>query len=292
MMHSDPYEIDKRDICKSFNKAAMHYDRYTQLTDVIGDRLFERLDLMLLTPSIILDLGAATGNQARKLQAKFTQSKVLGLDIAWRMSAVAESQRKWLKKERFVCGDAERLPFADNSIDLIYSNLMLYWLSNPDQALIEINRVLKPGGLLMFTTYGPDTLNEMRRCFADSQNTVHVNRFMDMHDIGDGLNQAGFGGTVMDSEHITMTYENIDELHRDLKGLGESNINVGRQHGLTGKSSWKRYLDNYNGYLKEPQNPNNQLPATWEVIYGHAWAGEHQIPKGPHNIGRIGIKTL
>ena len=264
------YHISKTAIAKSFNSAANSYDASAVLQKIVGDRLFERLDLVKIEPELILDLGSGTGFFSRQLQQRYKRKKILGIDLALQMSIIANRQRKWLAKERYVCADAEHLPLADNSVDLVFSNLMLQWVLNPDQLFAEIQRVLVPGGLLMFTSFGPDTLKEMRQSWSQVDNRVHVNRFLDMHDIGDSLTNNGFAGTVMDSETITMTYQHLTELHQDLRGLGEVNMNSGRNHSLTGKAQWKNYLQAY----EQARNSQGDYPASWEIAYGHAWATE------------------
>lgn len=272
---SDQYHFSKALIARSYNRAVKTYDDSAIVHNVVGERLFERLELVKINPQTILDLGAGTGVYTRQLQQGYKKARVIGLDIASQMSHFANKQRKWLAKERYVCADAEKLPFADNSVELVFSNLMLQWIVNPDKLFQEISRVLVPGGLLMFSSFGPDTLKEMRQSWAKVDPRIHVNRFMDMHDIGDSLTTNGFEGAVMDSETITMTYDSIDELHQDLKALGEVNLNEGRNKNLTGKSLWNRYLEAYQQYM----TPEQQLPASWEIVYGHAWARQNSSEK-------------
>ena len=205
---------------------------------------------------------------------------MLGVDLAWQMNAFANKQRKWLSKERYVCADAESLPFPDNSVDLVFSNLMLQWVINPDQLFQELQRVLVPGGLVMFTGFGPDTLKEMRHSWQQVDDRVHVNRFIDMHDIGDSLTNSGFSGAVMDTETITMTYETLDELHQDLRALGEVNINSGRNRNMTGKDLWRSYLQAYEQF----RNNQGEYPASWEITYGHAWATEQKTDAQPFTV--------
>ena len=265
-----PYNFSKTAIAKSFNGAVKSYDASAVVHNIVGDRLIERLDLVKIEPELIIDLGSGTGTYSRQLQQRYKKKKMLGIDLALQMSIHANRQRKWLAKERYVCADAEYLPLADNSVDLVFSNLMLHWVINPDQLFQEIQRVLVPGGLLMFTSFGPDTLKEMRQSWAQVDNNVHVNRFLDMHDIGDSLSNSGFAGIVMDSETITMTYEKLSELHQDLKNIGEVNINTGRNPYLTGKDRWNNYLRVYEQF----RNNQGDYLASYEIAYGHAWATE------------------
>ena len=142
---------------------------------------------------------------------------------------------------------------------------MLNWLHDPVPALKEMHRVLEVGGLLMFSTLGPDTLKELRACMpAGSGERVH--RFIDMHDLGDALVTTGFGDPVMDMHTITLTYEDFDGLLRDLRNAGATNASVARPRGLSGKGSWQRAREAYERMRRE-----GRLPATVEVIFGHAW---------------------
>ncbi len=258
----------KSAIARSFNVAALSYDKSAVLQNIVGERLFERLDLVLVEPERVLDLGSGTGVFSRQLQGRYKKKKVLGIDLAWQMSAFASRQKKWLDKERYICADAEYLPLADHSVDLVFSNLMLQWLPDPERVFKEVQRVLVPGGLLMFSCFGPDTLKEMRQSWAQVDDNIHVNQFMDMHDIGDSLTNAAFSGIVMDNETISMEYESLAVLHQDLRDIGETNINADRFRGLTSKGHWQQYLQAYEQFTNEQR----EYLASWEITYGHAWA--------------------
>ncbi len=162
----------------------------------------------------------------------------------------------------------ERLPLARDSLDLVWSSLALQWVGAPDTAFREVHRVLKPEGLFLFATFGPDTLMELRAASADLDSHQHVNRFIDMHDLGDALVHAGFGNPVMEMERITLTYEALPGLLCDLKAIGAHTVLENRRAGLMGKAEWKRLTENYERFRRD-----GRLPATYEVVYGHAWAG-------------------
>jgi len=289
---SDPvYGAKKSELVRTFNQSVSSYDKAALLQNIIGERLLERLDLVKIDPKTILDLGSATGVYSAFLQKRYKSASVIGADISWKMSAHALKQRKWFAKQRFICADGESLPFKDKSFDLVFSNLMLYWVTDPDELFSEMQRILAPGGLIVFTTLGPDTLKEMRQSWANVDQLVHVNRFMDMHDVGDSLTKSGFEGVVMDNENITLNYEQLADLHSDLKNLGEVNLNPGRHGGLTGKVRWNRYLKAY----QQHTTPEGEYPASWEVVYGHAWATDKIIPKTTKNgdfFSDIKITTL
>jgi len=267
------HRLDKRLIRQSFDAAAMRYDDVAVLQREVGHRLVDHLEPVKLSPGMILDIGAGTGYVSQALTMKYKGARILSLDIAPVMLQVARSKESWKDKwfgdRGYICGDAEYLPVADNSMDLIFSNLTVQWCGELDRVFAECKRVLKPGGLLMFSTFGPDTLKELRESWqkADIKNeSVHVNDFLDMHDVGDALVRAGLSGPVMDVENFTLTYPDVYGLMRELKALGAHNVADNRRHSLTGKSRLKEMVAAYELY-----RANGVLPATYEVVYGHAW---------------------
>ena len=270
--------IDKQLMRRAFERAAKTYDAAAVLQREVGQRLLERLDLVKLVPALVLDVGSGTGAASRALARRYPESRVIGLDIAQAMLQVARHSDPWWKRSlpfmpgnipSYVGGDLERLPFATSSVNLLCSNLALQWCNDLAATFAEFRRVLAPGGLLMFSTFGPDTLRELRQAFAGLDGYTHVNRFMDMHDIGDELAYAGFATPVVDMEYLTLTYPDLNSLLRELKAIGAHNVTSGRGHGLMGKHTWRTMLDNY-----ERLRQDGRLPATYEVVYGHAWVNE------------------
>jgi malonyl-CoA O-methyltransferase len=264
-----------RDVRRSFDAAAKRYDENAYLQREIADRLFDRLDYIKITPTRIAELGCGTGYATRKLNLRFPDSQVHALDLALGMCVYARQEqpklallsRLWGQRAatNFVCATAEQLPFADESVDLILSNLTLQWC-DVEIVARETARVLKPGGLVMFTTFGPDTLRELRAAFRAVDDKPHVNTFVDMHDIGDMLLGAGFADPVMDQEAITVTYSELKTLLNELKAIGAHNVLPTRGTGLMGKGRWQALLAAYERF-----RTNGKLPATYEVVYGHAW---------------------
>ena len=257
---------------RSFEAAAASYDAAAELQREVGSRLLERLDLMKISPRRILDLGAGTGYCLPGLFQRFRNAEVVALDIAWSMLAQARRRGRWLRRPRCVCGDAERLPFADKRFELVFSNLTLQWCTDLRSAFAELQRVLSPGGLLLFTTLGPDTLRELRDSWQRVDAYSHVNVFLDMHDVGDELIRTRFADPVMDVERMTLTYPDVMRLMRELKQLGAHNVTVGRPRGLTGKTHLQRLIEAYERYRRD-----GLLPATYEIVHGHAWATSHEI---------------
>ncbi len=271
----EPHRLDKNLLRRSFERAAASYDEAAILQREVGTRMLERLDLMRLAPAVIFDIGAGTGANSSALAHRYKDARVIAVDLAVTMLQQARMRmpliNKWLgRRQAFVCGDAEHLPFAAASTDMIFSNLTLQWCDDLDGAFNEFSRVLRPGGLLMFSTFGPDTLKELRRSWSQVDDSTHINTFIDMHDVGDALMRARFDAPVMDVENFTLTYETALKLMRDLKAIGAHNVTAGRATGLTGKQRFKAVVEAYEGYRKD-----GLLPASYEVVYGHAWAPEN-----------------
>jgi malonyl-CoA O-methyltransferase len=282
------FHLDLRQVRRSFNLAAHRYDASAVLQEQVRGELLERLDLVRMEPAVVVDLGAGTGSASRELKRRYRKARVLALDVAEAMLRMASRRQTVLRRFDRVCGDAAALPLRDGSTDLIFSNLAVHWCNDPDRVFAECRRVLKPGGLLTFTTFGPDTLVELRRAWAAVDSQIHVNRFIDMHDIGDALVRAGLAEPVMDVERYTLTYAGVRDLMADLKAIGAHNMNAGRPHGLTGKGALARLAAAY-----ESSRSEGRLPATFEVVYGQAWAPVGQARQRPSGevtvpVGAIG----
>jgi malonyl-CoA O-methyltransferase len=271
------YHIDKSRLRRAFDAAARAYDEAAVLQHEVRARLLERLDYIKLEPSRVLDAGTGTGRASDALLKRYRSAQVVALDLAYGMVQIARRKGRWLRRPLGVNADIEALPFADGSFDLVFSNLTLQWLDEPDRVFAELRRVLAPHGLLMFTTFGPDTLRELRTAWQAADAGAHVNEFLDMHDVGDALVRAGFADPVMDMEMITVTYERARQLMRDLKAIGAANAMRERQRGLTGRARLQAVEAAYEAF----RTPEGLLPATYEVVYGHAWAPDAPPPTRP-----------
>ncbi len=257
----------KAKVAASFSRSAQDYAEHAVLQRTVADRLLERLELVNISPNLIVDVGSGPGGAARQLAKMYKSAQILQFDLSLSMLSQSRSQDpRFFSKQQYVCGDIELFPLRINSAELVFSSLMLQWCNDLDAAFIQIRSTLKKQGLFLFATLGPDTLKELRSSWAEVDNEVHVNTFIDMHDVGDALVRAGFVEPVMDVEHITLTYENCFALMKDLKTLGANNANVDRFKGLTGKNKFKSLESAYEKYRVE-----DRLPVTYEVVYGHAW---------------------
>ena len=271
---SAPFRLDRPGIRTSFDRASTTYEAAAVLQARVADELVSRLEPFNFTPEVVLDLGAGTGRMTAALKRRYRRSLVIALDLAPGMLHEARRHQQWLRRFERVCGDAMRLPFADASVDVVVSSLMLQWCDPPDAAFAEIRRVLKPEGFLALTTLGPDTLIELRTAWAEADSETdaatpvynHVNHFTDMHDVGDALVRAGLSEPVLDVDRIQLTYPDTLSLMRDLKAIGAHNVTAGRPRGLLGRARLKRMQQAYETFRR-----NGQLPATYEVVYAVAW---------------------
>jgi malonyl-CoA O-methyltransferase len=284
----DSYEVDVKCVRHAFNVAANNYDAVSLLQKTIADRLVESFEHIKIEPSLILDLGSGTGYGSKQLKQQFKKARVFQADLSSQMLKNARTQfSRWFSKNHFVCADANQMPLPDNSFDLVFSNLMLQWCNNPDLVFAEIKRVLKPGGVFLFTSFGPDTLKELRESWQRVDDDVHVNAFADMHDVGDSLIRNGMDAPVLSVEHMVLTYDECKHLMRDLKNIGAHNVNQGRRKTLTGKQRLQQVINNYESYRQ-----NNKLPATYEVIYGHAWKSEQYKSNEDNYVQSISLENL
>jgi malonyl-CoA O-methyltransferase len=260
-------ELDKQRIRRAFAQAAASYDRSAVLQRAVGEEILSRLELIKLMPRRILDVGCGTGTLSRALQKRYRRASVVALDLAFDMVRASHVRRGWFSHIRCVNGDAEAMPVASDSVDMIVSNLVLQWC-DPEAVFREFARVLRPGGLLMFTTFGPDTLRELRAAWYEADPHTPLHEFADMHDLGDQLLQARLAEPVMDVERYTLTYDDPRQVLRDLKAIGARNATRQRRPGLTGKQRFTRFQRAY----EAQRTADGRIPASYEVVFGHAWA--------------------
>lgn len=242
----------------AFNKASSQYDAHAFLQKEIAIRLDAKLDVITSNNNVIVDLGAGTGLLSQNLIKRFPDSQLICLDFAQTSLSNNPSKNK-------LCADAYHLPLADKSVDMVISSLMMQWCPDLKQLFSEIHRVLKNDGLILFSTFGPDTLKELKKSWSVVDDQVHVNTFADMHDIGDQMLGAGFQSPVMEMETLTLTYQTVTDLLRDLKAIGAQTVDA-RSKSLMGKDKFQLMIKMYESYRQD-----EKLPATYEVIYGHAW---------------------
>jgi malonyl-CoA O-methyltransferase len=259
------YALEPRWVRRSFDRAAKTYDAAAVLQREVRDNLLQRLQLTTLKPRVVLDAGAGTGHASRALKRSYPKALIVALDSSRNMLIQAARQQSWLRPFGRVCADAELLPLADGSVDLIVSNLLLQWC-RPDAVFAEFRRVLAPHGLLSFSAFGPDTLRELRTAWAAVDSHSHVHQFIDMHDLGDALVRSGFAAPVLDVERFTLRYLDVSRVAADLKATGAHNATAGRSRGLTTARKFAAMQAAYEHFRLD-----GRLPATYEVVFAHAW---------------------
>jgi malonyl-CoA O-methyltransferase len=251
----------------------------------IAARMHERLSLVKIVPQRVLDAGCGTGPDLGTLQKTYPAAQIIGIDASSGMLAEARTPAPALRSLNqmlsrlmpakagvdLLCGDFGSLPFGPNSLDLVWSNLALHWHPQPDRVFAEWRRVLRVDGLLMFSNFGPDTFKELRTAFAELDETPHTLPFVDMHDFGDQLVEAGFSTPVMDAERITVTYATVEALLADVRAIGGNPLAT-RRRGLIGRAAWRRMVD----ALEAQRGADGKIGLSFEVIYGHAF---RPVPK-------------
>jgi len=273
--------IDRQQVRRSFARAAASYDGSDVLQTEVRDRLLERLQWIQLQPRRVLDLGTGTGKALPALAARFPQAEIVGLDLTPAMLRVADRRPRGSAGNAgpvLVCADAARLPFPDQSVDLVFSSLAIHWSPVLDDVLAEVRRVLRHPGLFTFTTPGPESYRELRRAWRVVDEAPHVLPFPEMRALGDGLVRAGLAEAVLDTESLTLQYREFSQLIADLRATGTTNASAGRRQGLTGRQAWARLTAAY----EQERGAEGLLPATIEVVFGQAWAPGQQRQRRSH----------
>lgn len=222
------------------------YDSAAVLMREVGSELLARLDLVALKPERIMDVGCGVGYCTQLLHQRYPEAKITAIDDSENILDYAKQSTS--TKIDWIHSSLDQLPSPDNSMDLIIANLILPWCGDQKKMLEEFKRVLRPEGLLMFATYGPDTLIELQ-----SQN-LSLPHFIDMHNLGDLLLQLNFADPVLDLDYFTLTYKQQQRLHEELY--------------LTGFISKDTALSTLE------KNENQVIPLTFEIIYAHTWKPE------------------
>jgi malonyl-CoA O-methyltransferase len=282
---SDPayerFQLDRRAVARAFDRASAGYDAAAALQEGVRNELLARLAELPVQPRAVLDLGAGTGHASRALKRRYPQALVAAVDIAPGMLERAREQSRWLRRFERIRADAYALPFRDAAFDLVFSSLMLQWCDDLDAVFAEIARVIAPGGLLLFSTFGPGTLAELRGAWdasepASERASSHVNHFFDPHALGSALMHAGFAEPVLDVDRIVLRYPDTMALMRELKAIGAHNVTRGRARGLTGRRRLAAMSEAYEALRRD-----GSLPATWEVIHASAWGAERRVQDFP-----------
>lgn len=279
--------FDTHHVQRAFARAAQTYDAHAVLQHEVEQRLLERLDYVTAAPARALDLGCGPGRAAQAMRTRWKSAQVVALDLAAPMLRLIKPA--WLRPIQRVNADARALPLADASVDVLFSNLCVQWIDDLPALFDECRRVLRPGGYFTFSTFGPDTLHELRDAWSAVDRAPHVSAFADIARVGDALVHAGFRDPVLDAEHFTLTYADAFGLMRELKAIGATNADARRARGLIGRTRLRTVADAY-----EKHRAEGVLPATYEVIYAHAFAPDPGQPRrrGGAEIASFPIERL
>lgn len=284
-----PSPFDSRQIRRAFGRAASAYRATAVLQREVEARLLEQLDYAKTPPTRILDIGAGPGFASLALKKRFPQAQVIALDLAHPMLVEARKQAGWWRpKFSRVNADASALPLPDASVDLLFSSLCMQWIPDLPALFAEWRRVLAPGGLLLCSTFGPETLHELREAFAQADDEPHVSPFAPIQTVGDAMLAAGFRDPVLDGDLFTLTYADAMTLMRELHAIGAGNALAQRRRTLTGKARLQRATAAYETF----RTPEGVLPATYDVLYAHAFGPDPGQPRRGGRDGEIAAVPL
>jgi len=283
--------INPQQVARAFDQAAANYEQFSALQQDVANGLDDHLNFTKITPKRMLDIGCGTGFLSTRMRERYPKADLLALDIAPAMAASCQQRigKRWLPwqpRRMTLCGDAACLPLVDGCCDLVASSLTMQWLSDPAAMLHEMRRVLAPDGLLIFSTFGRNTLIELRQTLAAiaPEKAGLVLPFPDVMSLGDLLNRQAIQLPVTDSDRIRLSYADTTALVRELKGMGASARAIRfRSGGLGGRKLLRQLAENY------PINENGRIDATFEVLYGQAW---HKPAGLEHREGTIPIQPV
>lgn len=259
--------FDRRQLRRSFGRAAPNYSAVAALQREVESRLLEQLDYLdARVPQRVLDLGCGPGRASAAIKQRWRKSQVIATDMALPMLREAGKHSRFWRPLQRVCADATNLPFADQSVDVIFSSLCLQWVDDLPATLAEFRRVLRPDGLLLFSTFGPDTLGELALAYLACGEVPPLSPFLPIQVIGDALMAAGFRDPVLERDHYTLTYPDLRALMHELRAIGANDARHGRRRGLGGRQRLQRVTAAY-----EAQRRDGLLPSSWEVITAQAW---------------------
>ncbi len=257
---------DRKAVRRAFRRAAADYAARDFLHAEIRSRLLERLHFVDLAVRTAIDLGAGPPAATADLAQLLPDAQIIAIDSVAEM--LGSGSQPWTR----LCAEAARLPLISGSADLVSAGMLFHWCDDPLAVLGEIRRILRFPGLLLFSTLGPDTLQELRSAWSRVDGCTHTLHFTDMHDIGDALLQAGFIEPVVECERLTVTYRDIRQLVTDLRAVGAADLGPGRRRSLTPRGHWNAMLEAY----EKQRHADGALPVTVEVICGHAWTAPNR----------------
>ncbi len=260
---------------RAFSSASSSYDDHAELQREVGRRLLAHLEFTKIQPESVLDIGCGTGFFTRLLAEKYKKAHIHATDISTAMVCHTRDQHPkrlpWQRKYHHTVSNALSLPYKNASFDLVASNLAMQWVPDAQAMMREMRRVLKPGGLILFSTFGRRTLTELKQTLASIQ-TEHTNSvlpFPDVMSLGNSLSECAVEGLVTDADLFTLTYPDTMSFIRELKGLGASASAIQKRGGgLYGRA----LLHDIEAYYSEHfTDEDGRIRATFEALYAQAW---------------------
>ena len=268
-MNNPEAVFQRQAVRRHFSEAAESYLAAAALQKEVEARLLEQADILQQPPQRILDLGCGPGRAAGLLKKRWPKADVIAMDLALPMLQQVPKHTRFWRPVKRVCADALQLPFKDARFDFVFSSLCLQWVHPLPQALREIRRVLKPGGLMVFSTFGPDTLIELREAYLRTGVQPPLSPFAAIQQIGDALQSSGFSRSVLERDTFILHYADLRALMRELQALGATDARSDRPRGLMGKHRWQALNSAYPG-------TDAGIASSWEVISAMAFRPEHE----------------
>ena len=286
-----PSLLDQRQVRRGFDRAAASFDAAAALPAEVRTRLLGSLDYLDDTvPAVVLDLGSGTGHAAAAMKKRWPKSQVLALDLSLPMLRESRRQAGWWRPFPRLCADARALPLADGSVDLVFANLSLAWMEDLPAVFAGLRRVLRPGGLLVCSSFGPETLGELQAAFTGEHEPPQPIPLLPIAGFGDAMVAAGFRDPVLDRDLFTLTWPDLRALLRELRATGMGNALARRRRGLTGRGRFAAA----SAACEALRDEQGRLPSTWEVIYAHAWAPAPGAPirEGGHDVASVPLAQI
>ena len=286
-----PSLLDQRQVRRGFDRAAAGFDAAAALPGEVRARLLGSLDYLDDTvPAVVLDLGSGTGHAAAAMKKRWPKSQVLALDLSLPMLRQSRGQAGWWRPFTRLCADAHALPLADGSVDLVFANLSLAWMEDLPAVFAGLRRVLRPGGLLLCSSFGPETLGELQAAFTGEHEPPQPVPLLPIAGFGDAMVAAGFRDPVLDRDLFTLTWPDLRALLRELRATGMGNALARRRRGLTGRGRFAAA----SAACEALRDEQGRLPSTWEVIYAHAWAPAPGAPirEGGHDVASVPLAQI
>lgn len=271
--------LDSRHVRRRFERAAASFDDADFVHTVTREGLLARLQPLVVEAGTVLDLGSATCSTSQALSKRFGRAHIISVDLAHNMLQRGRKKRAWFSRSSFVQATAAALPFSAQSIDVVFANLLLPWVDDPNQVFSEIARVLRKGGVFAFATLGPDSLLEIRRAWAQVDDRAHVNHFLDMHDLGDGLVNAGLADPVLDVDRLSVSYDSTQKLFADLTAMGGRNALRQRNHALVGKQHFRHMTEEL-----QRSGADGKITLDLELVFGHCWGAGPRMDAANYRI--------